>query len=80
MLKKIINGLVFVLLVCPEGLAIFTLGMIMELIYRLGVHLGYLKPGIELLLVVGSFVLGLMLFSWKMLVYYFKKHNEARRK
>ena len=50
----------FILLVCPDGVAAALTGIAIEVIYRAGVHYGYLQTGFEYFAVavgVGALVL-----------------------
>lgn len=75
MLKKLKDSAVFVLIVCPEGVAVAILGSLMELIYRICIYFKLLNSGLELLPFIGGFVLFSVLFAWKLLVYFLKRHR-----
>ena len=75
MLKRLKDSAVFVLVFCPEGVAVAILGSLMELIYRACVFFKLLNSGLELLPFIGGFVLFVVLFAWKILVYFLKRNR-----
>jgi len=65
---RVKSGALFVLFVCPDGIAIAATSLVMELLYRLAIRLNYLGTGLEYLAVSVGFglfvlILGFRLFS-----------------
>lgn len=80
MLKKIKNGLVFVLIACPACIGLPILGLLMELVYRFGIYLGYMNPDIKMLMLGSGLALGFLLFIWTMLKHFLTKQPKGRNR
>jgi hypothetical protein len=59
-------------LICPNGVAILLVGVMMEILYRICIALSLLENGLEFL-ALGFGVVGFsILFSFKLFIYFVK--------
>jgi hypothetical protein len=63
----------FTVLICPNGVAILLIGVIIEILYNLCTALGFLGNSLELLALSFGLAGFYVLFSFKRLVYFAKK-------
>ncbi|MBA6254511.1 MULTISPECIES: hypothetical protein [unclassified Colwellia] len=77
MFKRIKNSLIFVLLICPDGVGIALVCVVMEVFYRISIYFGYSNSELEFLSLffgLGTFI---VLFIYRLTVYHLKKRKNG---
>ncbi|WDE11747.1 hypothetical protein [Thalassomonas haliotis] len=69
---------IFILLLCPEGVAILLVCTIMEGLYRASIALGYSNNNLEFLALGFGIFIFIVLFSFKLFAYLVKRKNKPK--
>lgn len=75
--KSIKAGALFVLLVCPDGIAAAITGLVLELLYRVSVHVKYLEPGYEYFSAFAGAGALVALLAARVVRYWFRQRKSA---
>lgn len=75
MLKNLKKWAIFTLLICPDGVALLFLGIIIEVVYRLGASFGLLAYGKENFSFGFGIIAFIALLMLKLFIYVIKKRN-----
>jgi hypothetical protein len=76
MFKSLKHTLMFVVLLCPEGVAIALVCSLMELVYRLSVYFGFSNSSLNFLSLFFGFSVFIILFMYRLFLYFIKKRKK----
>lgn len=79
MLSMLKKASIFVILLCPEGIAILLVCSVMELIYRATISLGFSNDSFEYLSLGFGVVIFVIMFTLKFIAYFIKKNNKPKK-
>jgi len=79
MLDNLKKVSIFVILLCPEGIAILLVCSVMELIYRASISLGFSNDSLEYLSLGFGVVVFVIMFTFRLIAYFVKKNNKPKK-
>jgi hypothetical protein len=71
------NWMIFVLLICPDGVAILLATTVMEMIYRVSIYYNFSNSGLEFLSLGFGICLFTLMFLYRALIF-LKRRKEKR--
>ncbi len=73
LIKKIKEWFVTALLICPDGIAIAIIGVLLELLYRVCVYFGFLGSELNYFALTAGFTIFSLLIGWRLICYVLRK-------